>query len=284
MKLYKPKLSEVKYFKNNGFLILKNVIKKSDLTDIKSEIYLISKKLYIKYYGVDNLKASFSEKKFDIYLIEAKKKNLSKVTSSTYDACKKIYSYISLFSSRSVKLICSTLMGTQRVGILNRGFGVRIDFPGDRYYKARLHQDYTSQIGSKNGLVLYLPLRSIRHKHGPVVMYKGSHLNGVRDTIVNMDLVKKKVTYDPYHINKAKNKLGSFKKKELIINEGDLAFFDFCLLHKSGLNVSKEIRWSMISRYMDFNSKDALEMDYIGGQHEGNIFRFKDKKPIKVKI
>ena len=175
-------------------------------------------------------------------------------------------------------------MGTQRVGILNRGFGVRIDFPADRYYKARLHQDYTSQIGSRNGIVLYLPLRSIRHKHGPVVMYEGSHLNGVCDTKVDMDLVKKKLTYDPYYVDLAKKKLDSYKKKELIINEGDLAFFDFCLLHESGLNVSKEIRWSMIARYMDFNNKDALDMDYIGGQHEGNIFRFQDKKPIRVKI
>ncbi len=38
----------------------------------------------------------------------------------------------------------------------------------------------------------------------------------------------------------------------------------------------------MIARYMDFENKDAMKMDFIGGQHEGNIFKFKNKKPIRI--
>ena len=282
MKKYKLSKSEFSRYKKDGYIIIKNVVTPKELFDIKNEIFLLSKNLYIKYNGYDDLKLKFENKNFDKYLIESKKKNLNKVTSSIYDVSKKIFTFLSIFSSEKMKKLCCDLMKTKRIGILNRGFGVRIDYPTDRFYKARLHQDYTSQIGSTNGLVMYLPLRSVRHKHGPVILYRSSHLNGPYDTKVKMELVKNKKTYDPFYVDLPKKKLKKFKKKELIINEGDIAFFNFCLLHESGFNHSDEIRWSMIARYMDFENKDAMEMDFIGGQHEGNIFKFKNKKPIKI--
>jgi len=283
MKKSIPHIRDINYFKKNGFIILKDLISKKKIRDIKKEIYAISKKLYIKYNKGDDLEINFNNENFDAYLLKAKKKNLTKVTSSTYDACKKIFTFISILSSEKIKKIAIKIMETKRVGILNRGFGVRIDYPYDKYYKARLHQDYSSQLGSLNGLVLYIPLRNIDYKSGPIKIYKKSHLDGVYDTIVNMNLVKEKKTYDPYYVDISKKKLNNFNTKKLILSEGDVVFFHFCLLHESGLNISNEIRWSLIARYMDFDKSDALEIDYMGGQHEGNIFKFNNKKPIRIK-
>ena len=66
---------------------------------------------------------------------------------------------------------------------------MRIDYPGDRYWKARLHQDYTSQLGSPNGIVCYTPLRKISKNIGPVVLYSKSHKRGVFDIKIDINKV-----------------------------------------------------------------------------------------------
>ena len=60
--------------------------------------------------------------------------------------------------------LSAKIIGSNKIGLLPRGFGMRIDYPKDRYWKARLHQDYTSQLGSPNGLVVYTSLRKVTKK------------------------------------------------------------------------------------------------------------------------
>ena len=51
------------------------------------------------------------------------------------------------------------------------------------------------------------------------------------------------------------------------------------LVHESGYNSTKnKIRWAIVLRYFDLKSPTALETDFKGGQHEGNIYSFKDGK------
>ena len=40
----------------------------------------------------------------------------------------------------------------------------------------------------------------------------------------------------------------------------------------------EQTRWAIVLRYFDLKSPTVLETDFKGGQHEGNIYSFKDGK------
>ena len=152
-----------KFFYDNGYLIVKNFYDKKIIYQIKKDIYEISLEIYKKF------NQNFSPKKFradnfDEIVLKAKKENIKEVTSAVYDACKKIRGFYKLMGDRRLHNIAEELMGSKRLGILPGGFGMRIDYPNDKYWKARLHQDYTSQLGSPNGIVFYTSLGNTTKK------------------------------------------------------------------------------------------------------------------------
>jgi ectoine hydroxylase-related dioxygenase (phytanoyl-CoA dioxygenase family) len=260
-----------KFFHDNGYLIVKNFYDKKIIYQIKKDIYEISWEIYKKF------NQSFKPKKFwadnfDEIVLRAKKENIKEVTSAVYDSCKKITGFYKLMGDRKLHNIAEELMGSKRIGILPKGFGMRIDYPNDEYYKARLHQDYTSQLGSPNGIVFYTSLGNVTKKNGAVVLYTKSHTKGIFKTKIDLASVHNKKTYDPYTIQISKNELQKYKIKHLVLKETDLALFHFMLLHKSGANTSNKIRWSIVHRMFDFSHKQAISQNYIGGQNEGNIF------------
>jgi len=260
-----------KFFYDNGYLIVKNFYNKKTIYQIKKDIYEISLEIYKKF------NQNFSPKKFradnfDEIVLRAKKENIKEVTSAVYDACKKIRGFYKLMGDRRLHNIAEELMGSKRLGILPGGFGMRIDYPNDKFWKAKLHQDYTSQLGSPNGIVFYTSLGNTTKKKGAVVLYTKSHTKGVFKTKKDLVSVQKKKTYDPYTIQISKNELKKYKIKHLVLKETDLALFNFMLLHKSGTNTSNKIRWSMVHRMFDFSHDQAISQNYIGGLMEGNIF------------
>lgn len=284
IKLMKVINKKINFYENNGFVIFKNIIPKKIIYNFKRDIYFCSKKLYFKYSNNKICKIiNFSPYNFDKYLLLAKKENLDVVTKSVYDLSKKINSLYQIAVLPKVQTLIKKIMGTNASAILDKGMGVRIDYPGDKYYKARLHTDYHSQLGSQNGLVMYVPIHKIIKKMGPVILFSKSHLSGVHDCMVDLEKVKKGLTNDPYFIEITKKKLNTYKKKNLYINEGDIALFNMNLLHESGNNITKDkIRWSLIVRYFDLNCPTALEIDFKGGQQSGNIYSFKNGNIDKV--
>ena len=273
-------INKLNFYNNNGFVVFRKVIPKSIIVNFQKDVFFASKALYFKYSKIDNPKViSFSSKNFDEYLLLAKKENLDIVTKSIYDLCKKITSVYQIIIYKKIQKLIKKIMGTSAPAVLNRGISVRIDYPGDKYYKARLHTDYHSQLGSQNGLVMYVSVKKVTTKMGPVILYNKSHLFGVHDVTVNLQKVKKGLTYDPYYVNISEEKLNSYKKSKLLIDEGDIGFFNMNLLHESGYNSTKnKIRWAIVIRYFDLNCPTALATDFKGGQHEGNIYSFKDGK------
>ena len=178
--------------------------------------------------------------------------------------------------NRKALNLSKKLLGSKKIAILSRGFGMRIDYPGDTYWKARMHQDYSGQLGSPNGLVMYTPLRKVTQALGPVKLYEKSHNQGMYPTIVDMVKVKQKKTYDPYHIKDEKRIIKNFKKSYLKIDETDLGIFDFMLLHESSFNKSNKIRWSLVHRIFDYSHTQSIKQNYIGGIMEGNVFNLED--------
>ena len=79
---------------------------------------------------------------------------------------------------------------------------------------------------------MYASVKTVNNKMGPVILYNKSHSFGVHDVIVDLKKVKKGLTYDPYYLSISKKKLNSYKKSKLLIDEGDVGFFNMNLLQR----------------------------------------------------
>lgn len=277
----KNKKKIIKFYKKNGYYIFRNYYKKSVIEEIKNYIFYISSELYKAKTQKKIIK--YDPKKFDFYVLKSKKEKFSDITSSVYDTCKKLPIFYEIISSKKTLNICKNLMRSDKLGILNTGYGFRIDYPKDTYWKARLHQDYSGQLGSTNAVVIYTAFDSITKKKGAPILYAGSHQNGMLDTDLRLKEVKQKKTYDPYHVKIKQRELNMFKKIDLVLYERDMAIFDFKLLHESGHNLSNKIRWSAIHRVFDLKHESAIKNLFRGGMNEGNFFN-KNKKTSIIKI
>lgn len=251
-------------FNKNGFVIIKNFYKKKIINDAKKEIFKISRKVYKK----KTIDIKYSEKNFDFFIKDSLKKNI-KFSSKFYDISKKFISMHRFAFNPQLESLAKILLKTKNVGVLSRAYGYRLDRPNDKKFLTQLHQDYIQNLGAPEGVVFYNTLRNVNKIDGPVIIYKGSHKLGLVNVFVDK---KTKNKSKGYILDISKNKLDQFEKFELILKKNDLAIFNFFLLHKSSPNKSKNIRWSMISRYFDFNSRIGIKNLFPGGLQENNSF------------
>lgn len=260
-----------KDFEENGYVIIKNFFSKKTILDAKKEIYFCSKALMKK---KDKIK--FNAKNFDFFIKQSLKKN-PKFSSKFYDISKKFLSMHGFVFNQKIILLAKYLLKTNNVGILNRAYGYRMDKPNDKKFLTQLHQDYIQNLGSPEGLVFYNSLKNVKNINGPVIIYEGSHKLGLLSAKISKNKISKSRSYI---LNISKSHLKKFKKVKLLIKEGDLAVFDFLLLHHSSFNYSNEIRWSMVSRFFSFDSPIGKQKMFPGGLQESN--KFEDIHPEKA--
>ena len=113
---------------------------------------------------------------------------------------------------------------------------VRADIPNDKEHDFPSHQDYVYNHGSLNSITIWIPFQDVTVKMGALKVIPKSHLEGsvpVKDgLIVNPDLSK----YVP-----------------MPMSFGQILVFSQFLHHKSGLNESDKIRFSLQLRYNDLS-------------------------------
>ena len=262
MIIYSNKKNISNEFRENGFLVIKNFFSKREIAYAKKEIFEYSKIFFSK-------KLKYSESNFDYFVKKTlnKKNNFS---SKFYDLSKKFISMNNMVFNKKIINLGQKILKTKNIGILNRAYGYRMDRPKDKKFLTQLHQDYVQNLGAPEGIVFYTSLRNVDQKSGPVIIYKGSHKLG----LLKVKLNKKEKNYSRsliLDVNKSFLK-EKYKKIYLKIKTRDLAIFDFLLLHESSPNTSINIRWSLVSRFFNFNSIIGKKNMFCGGLQEGNRF------------
>ena len=115
------------------------------------------------------------------------------------------------------------------------------------YYKTPNHQDWSSMEASLNSLVIWVPLVDVNVKNGSIIIYPGSHKNGVLPFKTNGGFAQ--VEYK-----------GESIQPELEV--GDIVIFSTMLVHKSGNILDDSIRWSCHFRYTDMLEQDFINRGY----------------------
>jgi len=183
-----------------------------------------------------------------------------------YDAMKRLPSYVQLTASAKHAEVAKQLLRSEFVGFAPRGYGIRLDHPGEDKFLTQLHQDYTSQLISPRGVVFWSPLRKVTKELGPVVLYPGSHKLGVQR------IEKRGEGSYGLHLPNDEELRRQFTAIAPEPDVGDVVAVDYLLLHESSPNRSNRTRWAMICRYFDFHEETGIRHGWKGGLAEGNSF------------
>ena len=233
----------LKKFEGDGFYIAKNIIKEKQITSILENICQV--------YFKNNPSSKFLKEKkpwnndlFHEEIIKFRDENQNEF-SEVYDICQSSIPLIQLITSERISEICAILLRCQPIELSQIGNMVRMDTPNDVRNKTAWHQEM--QFVYNPGLVLWIPLVEITDDVGPLHILEKSHLDG--EIIIERNEIRDYTTSRVSKCEIPEKILEKYKEKIIKINKGDALFFDTKLIHSSGDNTSKRIRFTCQSRF-----------------------------------
>lgn len=167
---------------------------------------------------------------------------------------------------------------TQIAGIKNPCHGqrplVRVDMPKDKKFAFKSHQDYPFNMGSVNSVTIWMPLQDTNIKMGTLKIAEKSHLPkkilkyaldgknykiNFAEAVLNKKNIKsnKKNTYTMSVDDK------KYQYSDINLKAGQALVFSQFLVHKSGLNNSNKIRFSVQLRFNDLGAYDYAKRNYF---------------------
>ncbi len=255
-------------FKENGYIIIKDLISKNLIKKIQ-KIILKRSKNYLK--STKNFK-NFYDKSLHNGLINLKKNNPSRF-GSFYDSLQKSLELYSIIFDKKLLLKISNLSKLKINNMSFNGENIRMDIPNDKLHSLDWHQDrsyYMQNHDGNKGLVCWIPLMNIKKNLGPLQICSKSHLDGF---INNFKSSRKN--------NSSTQKKVEINKKYKIINctvkEGDALFLSKNTIHASGRNKSNLIRFSLQVRIHDLMDENYLSFRYRIIYNESDIKEMKKK-------
>ena len=247
-----------KFYKQNGYVCIKNLVDKKLIKDIFSSIIDIynkysSNKIKIKIKNDIYKDINFHKKLINFRKINKKKFGL------IYDdlqitACS---NYLAR-DPRLLKLASILLSEKKEKSLAVSGVMTRLDCPFDQRNKLDWHQEhryYLQNDFGKNGLFMHIPLHDVDENSGSLKVKPKSH----KEKLIKIKPIKRKSKSESLNYNYNSKTLDKYKVVSVEMKKGDLIFVNLDTLHASGINQSKKVRFSLISRVHrilsgDFNS------------------------------
>ena len=233
----------LKKFDGDGFYIAKNVVKENQIANILENVC----KVYFK----NNPSSKFLKEKkpwdndlFHEEIIKFRDENSNKF-SEVYDSSQSSIPVIQLVTSERISEIAAMLLRCRPIELSQYGNMVRMDTPNDVRNKTAWHQEM--QVARNPGLVLWIPLVEITDDIGQLHILEKSHLDGeiILESYETSDYTTSRVS----KCEIPEKILEKYEEKAIKINKGDALFFDNMLLHSSGDNTSKRIRFTCQIRF-----------------------------------
>lgn len=178
-----------------------------------------------------------------------------------YDLIKQIPAFIRLISSADSEHLFCELRDTDFAGIGAASYGIRIDNPMEEAFRSHWHQEFMFQPQSIDGMVLWTPLVEMTPDMGPVIACVGSHKDGLCQYTKNGANANKQGAYK-IGIHNDNEIASRYDQIAPLLKPGDLIIMDFLTIHQSGFNVSRRSRWSIQSRFFNFNDPIGMKIGW----------------------
>jgi len=157
----------------------------------------------------------------------------------------------------NLEKIASSYLKINEKNLSIRDIQFRIDFPNDKRNSYGWHQDNAYDkfnLNSKNGVVLWIPLVDTNKKNGTLMVKLGSENNDFNCSkrISKGDKFKsEQILVMPKYLKKYNSVDVNVKKNNSLTTYSGI-------FHKSGINSSNQIRFTLIIRYNNELSKDFI--------------------------
>ncbi len=236
-------------YKKQGFLLLKGFFSKEEIASIYDEakqIFAIQiKRVLGKEVDTQN-KAEFEQAMFEFFQADFE---------AFAGTGKNVQHIISLFRLATEEKIVKLLkeLGMEHPVVAVRPamqFNSRHLSKGGTHWKLGAHQDWRSGQGSLDGITLWSPLVDCDSALGVLQLVPSSHMIGLLDSTG--------VSYE----GAINNDFPDEKYIEQKMEVGDLLVFSSMLVHRSGDNVTDNIRWSIQLRYNNLADKTYIERGF----------------------
>ncbi len=126
---------------------------------------------------------------------------------------------------------------------------LRVQLPGETETLFHWHQDYPLVQDSEDGVIYWIPLRSLEGRNSSLQIAPGSHRLGVLPTR----------GYGPRRLHMADPPVADrFSSLTMTAEPGDVLVFSTLLLHASVFNYSQRTRWTFQVRHGNFEYPRAV--------------------------
>ncbi len=249
------------FYTANGYVIIKDVISKKRINSLLENIF----KLYCKhsddfesFKGIDN---PWQTEIFHKKLIELRKIKPEEF-GAIYDSLKTSLSLTQLVTDDKVVENVASLLKIKVSDLSISEPMCRLDVPDDNRNVLNWHQErsfFPQNRDGMNGLVSWIPLTNVTEEMGAIHVSPKSHLEGQLKLTSN----KKQDTSYTTQIPVPKDFIEKYDDVIVPINSGDAVFFNMLLFHRSGQNISNEIRFAVQGRFHTSTKEDFIPFDLI---------------------
>ena len=198
--------------------------------------------------------------------------------SDIYDISAMLPSFLNIVSNSITLDVIRNLLQTSAplYPFTNR---VRIDPPSDNRRTYGWHQETFYTIPRSSFVQTWAPLiYDVRSENGTISVADGSHKEGIpkqswseipggaTQTLISGEIVSK------------------YSQIQMEMNVGEVLFFSGRLAHKSGENVSKNVRFSLVGMYHDVSVKDFIAPSIEFKHKHGDAKEYFEKEMEKFRI
>ena len=131
--------------------------------------------------------------------------------------------------------------------------GDKLKIPGG-YYGISVHQDWPSVGGSRDGLVIWIPLMDVDQNNYPLEVIAGSHKYGMYPL--------KGDEHSPWEIDPKSYAVNEFEAVK--VQEGDVIFMSYFTVHRTGLSSKGDgsFRIALSTRYDNADEESFIQRGY----------------------
>ena len=244
----KLKECDIKGFTKFDKVVDENIIKECELTALT----LFKKYSPERFSKFTN--PTFQDIEFSNAIIDLKKSD-KKLFGIIYDTLKSSLSLKNLSTHPLLVDLACKFLNTGVSSLMIRSTNIRLDVPGDRNNILDWHYDLYSHDPNhipSGGLTMVVPFTKFSIENGCPEVCLGSHKKNTKSEFVQgHGNVSIKHSIDNSYLE-------SFEKVRMIAYPQDLIVFPFLTVHKSGFNISNEVRVSALIRYYSYDD-DSFE-------------------------
>lgn len=248
---------KIENYHSDGYVIIKNLLNKSLINDLKKIIKL---NLYFR---------SKSKKKFFHDDLIRFRKRHTRSFSYFFDSLQTLSLNYNILTQKKIIKLANKLLKNSKKSISITDVALRIDPPFDDRNTLKWHQDssyFRQNDNGFNGLVIWSPIFEINSKTGGIEFLEKSYKIGPQN-------VKRKKAKKGFSSQRSidEDNLKKFKKIKCdSIKPGDAIIMNMDMIHRSSFNCSNKSRITLIGRY-----HNTISGDFNSGL---NFFKYSDKK------